>query len=370
MSDRETSVYPLDATIAARRDTALWSPGLRLIQNRGPRVKVLLLLLLSWLAVALLWMLALNWMEVQTLVPFRMDGSRSLHGIVGTAEPWIHRVPVGVLGVALLAVLYLGASAWISLGEPSGRTCQNAHDASESADPRQPAASMGESRVTSEGPRDNTDAEPTLARALSSVHQALLLGHQQLDAAIGETARRTISLCGAFDSCSKHVEVAGADLDAIQDEAAHTQQIMAGLRAHLLTLGGRCQALVSEACLKADSAASAEASRRMAELLEALGEEIVHCHHLSERVGGAGRADVRRIDSIRRCMEGLGHQADRGLREGHQVMGLTRQVQASLAEVTRQLERLAAACGTVDTQVEKPSHQAQAISPSRSQEVA
>jgi hypothetical protein len=37
----------------------------------------------------------------------------------------------------------------------------------------------------------------------------------------------------------------------------------------------------------------------------------------------------------------LGYQAERGLREGHQVMVLTRQIQASLAEGAHRLQQSA-----------------------------
>ena len=45
MSDPEISACPSMAALDARRDATLWSPGLRLMQHRGPQLKGLLLLL-------------------------------------------------------------------------------------------------------------------------------------------------------------------------------------------------------------------------------------------------------------------------------------------------------------------------------------
>jgi len=327
MSDQEISAYPSMAALETRRDAIVWGPGLRLIQHRGPQVKGFLLLLLSWPAVLLLSMLALNWVGPEA----------ALRSIAESAWPFIHRIPPGAVGLALIAVLYLAVCAWMSLGDPPTISPVGTEDA---------AASLELA-----GPHEPGDEGPVpmppqwhCARELSNVHLALQLGSQQVGAAIGEAARRTISLCGAFDSCTKHVEVAGADLDAVQDEAAHTQQLMASLRTDLLTLGGHCQALGRTARRMTDSAVSAEAAQRIDELLEALHAQIVHCHQLSERIGGAELSSQRRVDSIRRCIEGLGFQADRGLREGHQVMVLTRQIETSLAEGSQRLEQLATAC--------------------------
>jgi hypothetical protein len=337
MSDRETSAHPPMASLEGRHDATLWSPGLRLMQHRGPRAKGLLLLLLSWLAALLLSMLALKGVGPAVPVGLSNDGLVPLRSIAESAWPFMYQVSPGVAGLALLAVLYLAVCAWMSLGALTQTSPPLAAEPAASPEFAQLHKPEEEKPVA-------IPAQLHSARDLSDAHLALQLSSQQINSAIGETARRTISLCGAFDSCGKHVDMASAELDAVQDEATHTQQIMASLREHLLTLGGHCQALGGTAQRMAGSAVPVAAAQHVDQLLEVLHAQILHCHQLSERVGGAERSNQRRVDAIRRSVEGLGHLADLGLREGHQVMVLTRQIEASLAEGSQWLEELGAAC--------------------------
>lgn len=323
MSDPEISACPSMAALDARRDATLWSPGLRLMQHRGPQLKGLLLLLLSGLAVLLLIVLGLSWLGSEIPAGLGNDG-------------WARLAP-GVAGLALLAVLYLAVCAWLSLGEPTLASLPVAvHAAPE------PAPALAHEPDDEPSAPMRADRRP--ARHLCDAHLALQLSSQQIQSALGEAARRTLTLCGAFDACSKHAEAAGADLDAVQDEARHTQQLMSSLREQLLKLGGHAQALAGAVHYKPELSLRESAAPRADELLQALHAQIVHCHQLSERIGGAERSSQRRADAMRRCIEGLGFQAERGLREGHQVMVLTRQIEASLAEGAQWLEELGAAC--------------------------
>jgi hypothetical protein len=360
MSDHQISTYPSIAALPARRDATPWSLGLRLMEQRGPRVKGVLLLLFSWLAMLLLALLALNWLGMEIPVAASDERSGPLRSMAESAWPFLHRTPPVMVVVALLVVLYFTICAWMSLGIPSPASQPGTDGAAASLElqarrePRQDDVELAQARRAEAGARRHPSQD------LHDAHLALQSSSQQVGAAIGEAARRTISLCGAFDSCAKHVDVAGAELDAVQDEAEHTQQVMASLRAQLLSLSSHCQAFASTAHRTGDLAVADEAAQQIEELLDALRAQIVHCHQLSERIGGAERSSQRRVDSIRRCIEAVGHQADRGLREGHQVMVLTRQIEASLAEGSQWLEELGAVSVCLDGLGEAPLPQVQA----------
>jgi hypothetical protein len=166
-------------------------------------------------------------------------------------------------------------------------------------------------------------------------------------AAIGEIARRTVALCGMLDSDIQDAERVSADLDAIHDEEVHSLQLMAALRSRLLALAHHCQALGEAA--RGTAGARPDAA---GELGAAAGAEITHCHQLSERVGGAERLNERRIESMRRSADRLLCRAERGVREGQQLMVLTRQVEASLATTLQRLEQMTASCASLRSLVE------------------
>lgn len=345
MPERENSSHSSTGALAAPDDVTFWGPGLRVVRQRGIRVKVLLLLLLSWLAVILLSMLAFNWMELSTPAWPLVESwkPQPLRGMADTDWPLRHWASPGVLGLLLLAVLYLAVCIWRSMEDRPGAVWPSLGLAAQSLEPGRLPSHDGASPALGPDRHDDAGGPWRSKPEAFDIHLALQLSHQQIGAAIGEAARRTLTLCGAFDSCTKHVEDAGADLDAIQDESAHTQQVMAVLRALLLKVGGHCQALGSAAHRLADPAASADAARHIDELKEVLDAGVARCHQLTERIGAAEHSGGRRIESIRRHVVGLGYQAERGLREGHQVMVLTRQIQASLAEGAQRLQQSAGA---------------------------
>jgi hypothetical protein len=177
-----------------------------------------------------------------------------------------------------------------------------------------------------------------LAAELADARVALQMHQQEIGAAVGELARRTVALCGMLDANVHDVESAQADLEAIQDEERGALQLMAALRARLLELVQHCHAL-AEAARAAQPPADLEAIDRLA---QAAAGELTQCHQLSERVGGAERLNERRIESMRRSTDRLLHRAERGMHEAQQLMVLTRQVQAAQGQSLQQLQRIAA----------------------------
>ena len=343
MPERENSSHASTGALDALDDVPFWGPGLRVVRQRGFRAKALLLLLLSWLAVILLSMLAFNWMGAATPAWPLIESLKPepLRGMADTGWPLMRWASPGVVGLVLLAVLYLAACTWRSMEDRLGAWLPSPGSADRGLEPARLPVHDDASPAPGPDRHDNTGAPWRSKPEAFDIQLALQLGNQQMGAAIGEAARRTLTLCGAFDSCTKHVEDAGADLDALQDEAAHNQQVMAVLRALLLKVGSHCQALGSAAHRLAGPAANADATRHIDELREVLDAGVARCHQLTERIGAAELSSGRRIESIRRHVVGLGYQADRGLREGHQVMVLTRQIQASLAEGAQRLQQSA-----------------------------
>ena len=119
------------------------------------------------------------------------------------------------------------------------------------------------------------------------------------------------------------------------------------LRYRLLTLAQHCQALAEAAHHRA----GADAAEISADALsEAAIAELMQCHQLSERIGGAERLNERRIESMRRATDRLNQRAERGIGEAQQLMALTRQVQAAQAAAQQRLQRMAALCAALGAQ--------------------
>jgi hypothetical protein len=156
-----------------------------------------------------------------------------------------------------------------------------------------------------------------------------------------------------LDSDVQDAERASADLDAIHDEEVQSLQLMAALRSRLLVLARHCQAL-GDAASGAVAPQPEVAGESAVELSAAAALEITHCHQLSERVGGAERLNERRIESMRRSTDRLVCRAERGVREGQQLMVLTRQVEAALATLLQRLEQMGASCASLRSLVEPP----------------
>jgi hypothetical protein len=323
MTDSSSSAYPATPDVAARTGLSLWTPGMQLLQRLSPRAMALWLWVSLWLPAlgALLW---LRWQP---------DG-------LGAPDAGAHPAATGLLLVlGLLGSLYLLVCAGKVLSEGLELLQRGASDLALGTAPvhasdgsvggvfgsalqalDQAALRLAELRQAA---RQGGALALRSARELDDAHTAMQLQHQDVRAAVGELARRTIALCGMLDSDRQDAENANADLEAIQDEERNVMQLMAALRGHLLALAGLCQE---------PGPGGAQAS----------AGELAQCHQLSERIGSAERMNDRRIESMRRSMDRLLGRAERGMVEGQQLMVLTRQVQAALAAAQRQLEQVAA----------------------------
>lgn len=300
MTDSSLSAYPPAPLGVPRAASSLWAPGLRLMR-RLPWRLALLLWLGTWLALlAALWLLA-------------------------PALPEAWRAPAlglgGLLGVGVLASCYLLVCA--------GRVW------SERLEVLRDAARERDGQITRG------------VRELSEAREALQLQHQEIRGAIDEAARRTLALSGLIDAGMQDAGRAEADLEAIQDEERGALQLMAVLRSRLLTLAQHCQALAEAAH---HGAAADQGETAVTDLSEAASAELMQCHQLSERIGGAERLNERRIESMRRATDRLNQRAERGIGEAQQLMALTRQVQAAQAAAQQRLQRMAALCAALGAQ--------------------
>jgi hypothetical protein len=328
MTDSPSSAYSAAPVLPARGGFSFWTPGMQLLQRLSPRAMALWLWVSLWLPA----LAALLWLRWQPDGPGRLDAGA-------------HAAAVGLLLVlGLLGSLYLLVCAGKLLSEGLALLHQGAADlAHGTVSPHLPDGSVGAvfdaalqalgqaaarlAQLRQDARQGNTIAARS-ARELDAARTAMQLQHQDMRAAIGELARRTIALCGMLDSDRQDAESANADLEAIQDEERNVLQLMAALRGRLLALAGHCQAL--------DARGAADVAGDPA------GADLAQCHQLSERIGTAERMNDRRIESMRRSMDRLLGRAERGMVEAQQLMVLTRQAQAALAAALQQLEQVAA----------------------------
>ena len=356
MSHSSVSTYPSPPVALPRAGFPLCTPGLRLMRQLDLRGKLLVLLLGTWLPLLLALLLWNQPMRLSALDPLHT----LLDGRLGTQ--WGPRwAPLSLLALALLASLYLAACLRSSLSEGLELLRRGAQDMA-SGRPHGLAQGfgvdeLGQALQALGAAGDQLErlrgAAQQQAGALARAHAALRLDNVEVRAAVGEIARRTVALCGMLDADSQDAERASADLDAIHDEERHALQLMAALRTRLLTLARHCHAL-REAAGEAVVSQLGELDGPALELGEAVGNEIAHCHQLSERVGGAERLNERRIESTRLGTDRLVCRTERGMREGQQLMVLTRQIQAAQAAAEAQLEQLAAGCAALAALGEAP----------------
>jgi hypothetical protein len=306
----------------ARPSPGVWAPGVQLMQPGGwPRMGGLLLLC-AWLPALLL-------------------GAGHLHAPRSWVDPF-------AMAATWLLALYLtlcflkaprrGADTPDTAARsPTESGVETAPQPQEHGGPSVARGDAG--AATHEEPDDlerGAAAPPTLAQAShvpADASSAVQLRHVEVRMATAEIARRTVVGCGLLDASTKDLECASADLGAIQDEMGHTLRVMAGLRARLLSLSGKVHA-ISRAALRADHKAPAnlDAAGTLHDIVAMSDEEIEQCHRLTERIGEAERNVERRVEALQRSLDRLAHHAQRGMDESHQVMGLTRQVQAAVAE--------------------------------------
>ena len=73
-----------------------------------------------------------------------------------------------------------------------------------------------------------------------------------------------------------------------------------------------------------------EAARAVRGIIDSSITEIEECHRMTERTSEALHTTDRRIAAVHRSMGDIVRQNERGMSESQQVMGLTRQVEASI----------------------------------------
>jgi hypothetical protein len=366
---------------------SLCTPGLRLMRHLRLRHKLLLVMLFTWLPLLLAAFLlgapmlsplhsqapAMSAAEAPATTRIYLPTFDALRSVLdarfGTATV-PHWVAPAALALVLLAALYLSACAWMSLlhgldtvrGTASdlalGRLDGGVHDHG-SDEIGQALDALGRARAQMLRYRlaavEGAGLVSRSARELADNHQAMQMGIVEVRAAVGELARRTVALCGMLDATGQDAERANADVDAIQDEELQALQLMATLRARLLALSGACQGL-GQAAQTGQTPAADGAPRQIGELVDAAVAHITECHQLSERFASTERANERRVASLRICADGVLRRSERGILEGHQVMGLTRQVEASLAATLQRLEHSAASLGELGAQGEALGH--------------
>lgn len=295
-------------------------PGRRLVAGLDLQAQALLLLLsaVPWLAAWLLWLAPV---ELPTATSLQL----ALDGRFGTqlGPRWSL---LGGLTLMLAASSYVTVCAWLGVSQ----------------------GLQGLRRAVREQAHSHAEVLARQALCLADVQAALRLDQAELSAAVGELARRTVALCGMLDADMHDAERAGADLLAIQDEERHALQLMSALRARLLNLAQHCQALAEAAAAAPPSRLDAAAAG-VDELGQCASAEIVQCHQLSERVGGAERLNERRIESMRLNTDRLQCRAERALLEGQQLMALTRRIQATQAASLQRLEQLTPASAALQT---------------------
>ena len=377
MTENSLFAYAAPPVIAPQPGASIWAPGRWLLRHLSVRRKLLVLLLSAWLPLLLLLLLLL-WNgstpqpDVARLDPHRglMDG-RFGAGAMPRWALW------GLLAAAWLAPLYLAVCISRSLVEGLDRLRRGAQDMAlgraglhmqgfgtdELGQALDALGAAGQSMarlIDTAG--QHAESVTRSSHELADAHRAMQLQALELRAAIGEIARRTVALCGMLDSDMQDAERASADLDAIHDDEVQSLQLMAALRSRLLALAHHCQALGAAARGTAAGARPEAAGESISELGATAAVEIAHCHQLSERFGGAERLNGRRIESMRTSADRLLCRAERGVREGQQLMALTRQVEALMGSTLQRLEQMAASCASLRSLVE-PSVLARAASP-------
>jgi methyl-accepting chemotaxis protein len=325
---------------------------------------------------------------------------RTLQGLLDQQRAAVqrsHRIDAAWMVAAMLGALYLMVCAYKVLGGGLSAVCSNVQALADGNLGIRPRA-YGDDEV-GRALRSLSDAAERMSGLFESVNAgvaAVSQASQEVAAgngglaqrtgdvrlAIGEVARRTIAFCGLLDDCSKEVERAVGDVNAMQDEARHSGLAMAGLRARMLALSGKSreiahvvQMMESVALLTKLLALNAlveaahagphgkgfavvaqevrslalrneEAARAVRDIISNSITEIEECHRMTERTSEAVHTTDQRIEAVHRSMGDIVRRTERGMRESHQVMGLTRQVEASIggnAQLVDQLSNASAA---------------------------
>lgn len=296
---------PSDSTVDP--GSGLWTPGVWVMRRLPAPLRAALLLALSLLP-------ALPWLAPAAHLP-------ALSGL------W-----VPLLVVALYAWVCAGVvkrpSAVQARHEPALAAAASTLPPVPIEAPVEPAAQGAAVDATIEPepapvlpPETASPAPETQPAAAPAAQEAadVRVGHAEIRGAADEIARRVVSASGLLDACAKTADQAHADIEALRDEGRHAQKLLASLRGRLLLLDQRCHAL-------AQAAAPDELHPR----LQAALAQVLHCHQLAERLGAVERDHGVRMESLRQGVDRIDSHAERGLREAHQVMALTRRVQSAL----------------------------------------
>ena len=293
---------PVGATVASSWGPL--APGVWLMRHLAPGASAVLLLLLSGLP-------ALPW-----LLP--------------SAQPMaLPQVWVPLLAVALYGWICAGL-VWRLRGEPPAASAPAAALPALADGPIAMAAAVvcepeAGLQPPAEAPQPSVDVPSGSDTAAVALEPAdLRVGLAEIRGAVDEIARRVVGAGGLLDACGKAADEALAEIEALRDEERHAQKLLSAMRGRLLLLDRRCHALAHAAAPQ-----QALADEPAAELQAAL-DQVLLCHQLAERLGAAERQHGARMDALCRSMERIGGHAERGLREAHQVMTLTRRVTSTL----------------------------------------
>ncbi len=331
---------------------------------------------------------------------------RTLQGLLDQQRVAVQRshwIDAGWMVAAMLAALYLMVCAYKVLGGGLSAVCSNVRALADGNLGIRPRA-YGDDEV-GRALRSLSDAAERMSGLFESVNQgvaAVSQASQEVAAgngglvqrtgdvrlAIGEVARRTIAFCGLLDDCGKEVERAVADVNAMQDEARHSGLAMAGLRARMLALSGKSREiahvvqmmenvalqtklLALNALVEAAHAGphgkgfavvaqevrslalrNEEAARAIRDIINSSITEIEECHRMTERTSDAVHTTDQRIEAVHRSMGDIVRQTERGMLESQQVMGLTRQVEASIGGNAQLVDQLSNASAALRSQGE------------------
>jgi methyl-accepting chemotaxis protein len=308
-----------------------------------------------------------------------------------------------LMTAAMLAALYLMVCAYKVLGGGLSAVCWNVQELAKGNLSIRPRA-YGDDEI-GRALRSLSDAAERMSGLFEAVTQGvgavshasqevaagnggLALRTGEIRVAIGEVARRTIAFCGMLDACGKEVEHAVADVHAMQDEARHSGQVMAGLRARMLALSGKSRdighvvqmmqsvalqtkLLALNALVEAAHAGphgkgfavvaqevrslalrNEEAARTIHGIISSSIAEIEECHRMTERASEAVQTTDQKIEAVHRSMGDIVRQTERGMSESQQVMGITRQVEASIGGNAQLVDQLSNASAALRSQGE------------------
>jgi methyl-accepting chemotaxis protein len=333
-------------------------------------------------------------------------GLRALQGLMAEQLTTLKRdrlVDAATVLAAMLGALYLMVCAYKVLGGGLSAVCWNVQELAKGNLGIRPQG-YGDDEV-GRALRSLSDAAERVSglfdavnhgvSAVSQASQELAAGNGglvqrtgEVRTAIAEVAKRTIAFCGLLDDCGKEVDRAVADVNAMQDEARHSGAAMAGLRARMLALSGKSReighvvqvmegvalqtkllalnALVEAANagphgkgfavvaqeVRSLSLRNEEAARAIRGIINTSITEIEECHRMTERTSDAVHTTDQRIEAVHRSMGDIVRKTERGMIESHQVMGLTRQVEASIGGNAQLVDQLSNASAALRSQGE------------------